>query len=101
MRVRTEEKPHPNPNAFYPQTLALTLAGGERITREIPHAWGHPLLPLTAQEREDKFRLCWHLTRARSAAQDQQMEDMIGWLNRLSEAADAAPLVALLAAAPA
>lgn len=101
LQVRTEEKPHPNPNAFYPQTLELTLTGGERITREIPHAWGHPLLPLTAQEREDKFRLCWHLTRTRSAAQDQQMEAMIGWLNRLPEAADAAPLVALLAAAPA
>jgi 2-methylcitrate dehydratase PrpD len=99
MRVTTEEKPHPNANAFYPQTLTLTLSSGERITREIPYAWGHPLLPLSAQEREDKFRLCWHLTRERNAAQNQQMEDMIAWLNRLPEAPDAAPLVALLAAA--
>ena len=98
MRVVTEEKPHPNPNAFYPQTLTVELNSGERITREIPYAWGHPLLPLSAQEREDKFRLCWHLTRARSAAQDQKMEDMITWLNQLPEAPDAAPLVALLAA---
>jgi aconitate decarboxylase len=98
MRVTTEEKPHPNANAFYPQTLTLTLTNGDRITREIPYAWGHPLLPLSAQEREDKFRLCWHLTREGNAAQNQQMEAMIAWLNRLPEAPDAAPLVALLAA---
>jgi hypothetical protein len=79
--------------------LTLTLTNGDRITREIPYAWGHPLLPLSAQEREDKFRLCWHLTREGNAAQNQQMEAMIAWLNRLPEALDAAPLVALLAAA--
>jgi aconitate decarboxylase len=98
-RVTTEEKPHPNANAFYPQTLTLMLASGESITREIPYAWGHPLLPLSAQEREDKFRLCWHLTRERNPGQEQQMEDMIAWLNQLPEAPDAAPLVTLMSAA--
>lgn len=97
LRVRTGEQPHPNPNAFYPQTLVLELADGECIRCEIPHAWGHPLLPLSAQEREDKFRLCWHLTRARDAQQEQRMEAMLDWLRRLPEARDAAPLVALLA----
>jgi aconitate decarboxylase len=98
MRVRTEEKPHPNPNAFYPQTMVVELSGGETVTREIPFAWGHPLLPLSAQEREEKFRLCWHLTRAPGAAQDLQMEATLDWLRHLPEASDAAPLVALLAA---
>lgn len=96
-RVITGEKQHPNPNAFYPQSLTLELVSGERITREIPYAWGHPLLPLNAQEREDKFRLCWHLTREHGAAQDQQMETMLDWLRRLPEAGNAEPLVALLA----
>jgi len=97
LRVITGEKPHPNPNAFYPQTLRLELANGESIAREIPYAWGHPMLPLSTQEREDKFRLCWHLTRARDAQQDRRMEDMLDWLRRLPEARDAQPLAALLA----
>ncbi|MEO8545001.1 MAG: MmgE/PrpD family protein [Burkholderiaceae bacterium] len=98
MRVTSQEKPHPNPNAFYPQTMLLELSSGETLTREIPYAWGHPQLPLSSQEREDKFRLCWHLTRERSAAQDHKMERMIAWLRHLSEAPDAVPLVELLAA---
>lgn len=97
-RVITGEKPHPNPNAFYPQTLVLELSNGQSITREIPYAWGHPLLPLSAQEREDKFRLCWHLTRECNPEQDRKMESMLDWLRRLPEARDAVPLVALLAA---
>ncbi|MEO8656401.1 MAG: hypothetical protein ABI409_19920, partial [Ramlibacter sp.] len=96
-RVTTGEKHHPNPNAFYPQSLTLELADGERITRDIPYAWGHPQLPLTPQEREDKFRLCWRLTRESSAEQESQMEDMLDWLRRLPDARDASPLVALLA----
>jgi aconitate decarboxylase len=98
MRVTSQEKPHPNPNAFYPQTMHLELSSGEILTREIPYAWGHPQLPLSSQEREDKFRLCWHLTRERSAAQDQKMERMLAWLRQLPEAPNALPLVELLAA---
>jgi aconitate decarboxylase len=93
-RVVTAEKPHPNPNAFYPQTLVLELDDGQRIVREIPHAWGHPLAPLSAREREDKFRLCWRLTRPRSEA---RMEQAIAWLNRLPAQQDVQPLVELLA----
>lgn len=92
-RVHTAEKPHPNPNAFYPQTLRLELSDGRSLSREIPHAWGHPLAPLSPQEREDKFRLCWRLTRSAGPA----MEDAIAWLNRLPAQTDLAPLVALLA----
>ena len=96
-RITTAEKPHPNPNAFYPQTLTLELADGRRIERDIPYAWGHPQMPLTAAEREDKFRLCWRLTREASPQGEARMEAAIGWLNRLPEEADIQPLLDLLA----
>jgi len=96
-RITTAEKPHPNPNAFYPQTLTLELADGRRLGRDIPYAWGHPQMPLTAAEREDKFRLCWRLTREASPQGEARMEAAIGWLNRLPEEADIQPLLDLLA----
>ena len=92
-RVHTAEKPHPNPNAFYPQTLRLHLNDGQSVTQEIPHAWGHPLTPLTQEEREDKFRLCWRLTRPESAA----MDEAIAWLSALPRHAEVSKLVSLLA----
>ena len=67
------------------------------MQREIPHAWGHPLMPLTAAEREDKFRLCWRLTRDTSAQGEARMEQAIAWLNRLRDADDVQPLLDLLA----
>lgn len=96
-RVTTAEKPHPNPNAFYPQSLTLELADGTRVQREIPHAWGHPLLPLSRAEREDKFRLCWRLSRETSPQGEARMQEAIAWLDRLSEVQDVRPLLDLLA----
>lgn len=92
-RITTAAKAHPNPNAFYPQTLTLRLNTGEVIVREIPYAWGHPQMPLTAQEREDKFRLCWKLSRA----SDPHLEATIAWLQSLEDANDMQPLLNLLA----
>lgn len=96
-RITTAEKPHPNPNAFYPQSLALELADGTRVQREIPHAWGHPLMPLSVAEREDKFRLCWRLTRDTSPQGEARMEAAIAWLNGLAAQDDTRPLLELLA----
>ena len=93
-RVSTHEAPHPNPNAFYPQTLVLRLDDGSEHRREIPHAWGHPDMPLSAPEREDKFRLCWRLRHGDGAG--DRLEQALAWLNALGSAADPRPLFALL-----
>lgn len=95
-RVSTAEKPHPNPNAFYPQTLRLELDDGQCIEREIPYAWGHPNMPLNAAEREDKFRLCWRLTRASDASSEAAMEQALDWLRNLDQASDSSSLLELL-----
>lgn len=96
-RIETFERPHPNPNAFYPQTLSLELNTGEVFNRDIPYAWGHPSMPLSPQECEDKFRLCWRLSRPTSIASEQQMEAAITWLHALTSANDMHILGGMLA----
>jgi 2-methylcitrate dehydratase PrpD len=96
-RVHTQQFEHPNPNAFYPQKIKIVLGDGSEMSQDIPHAWGHPDMPLTAEEREDKFRLCWRLKYPRDAAHEQQLEHTLAWLNRLPEQSDTAPLYELLA----
>jgi 2-methylcitrate dehydratase PrpD len=96
-KVRIVELPNPDPNAFYPQSLTLTLRDGRLIERDIPFAWGHPELPLSAQEREDKFRLCWRLTRGSEPQSEAQMEEAIAWLRDPTAARDCTFLLTLLA----
>jgi len=95
-QVVTREVSHPNPNAFYPQTLTLKLGDGQVIVREIPFAWGHPDMALTPQEREDKFRLCWHLKYEETAANESRMENTLSWLRALPDQQDTTALFTLL-----
>lgn len=93
-RVSTHEAPHPNPNAFYPQTLVLRMSDGCEHRREIPYAWGHPDMPLSARERDDKFRLCWRLRHG--DADEAGLAQALAWLNELRSAQDAKVLFGLL-----
>lgn len=95
-RIEVIEVPRPDENAFYPQHLRLTLSGGRVIEREIPYAWGHPLFPLTAAEREHKFRRCFDLTRGEGAGHAAATDAMLAWIDRLEEAPGCQPLIALL-----
>lgn len=90
------EADHPNPNAFYPQHLRLELADGRTIERDIPHAWGHPLLPLTAAEGEAKFRRCVQLARGDDDATRRSVDAMLAWLAAMPRAADCTPLLRFL-----
>lgn len=95
-KISVVEVPHPDPNAFYPQHLKVELADGRVIERDIPYAWGHPELPLTVAEREQKFKLCWHLTHDRTPAEDAALEQALEWLSAIERADDCLPLIALL-----
>jgi aconitate decarboxylase len=95
-KVQVVEEPHPNPNAFYPQHVTLELADGRTVRRDIPYAWGHPEMPLTAAEGHAKFRRCVQLARGDGAATAEELERMLAWLERLDEARDTAPLFAFL-----
>jgi aconitate decarboxylase len=49
---------NPDQNALDPQTISVTLASGAVHTVHLPHVYGHPAVPLTAAENEEKFRRC-------------------------------------------
>lgn len=95
-RIEVLERAHPNPNAFYPQHLSLTLEDGSVHEREIPYAWGHPALPLNAPEREDKFRLCWRLSHEASAASEAALAGALDELRDLQNVSDCGALLQLL-----
>ena len=96
-RVEVVERAHPNPNAFFPQHLTLTLDDGTVHEREIPYAWGHPQMPLDAQAREDKFRLCWRISHEAGEASEAAMEKALTTLRDLEGMDDCAMLLQLLA----
>lgn len=96
-KVETIEVPHSNPNAFYPQHLTLQLTDDRVFERPIPYAWGHPLLPLSAQAREDKFRLCWYLTRGSDSGSKSSLEHVISWLGDMEHVEDCDYLLKFLA----
>ncbi|MBU1357767.1 MAG: MmgE/PrpD family protein [Gammaproteobacteria bacterium] len=98
-KIAVVEVPNDDPNAFYPQSLRLELADGRVIERDVPHAWGHPLAPLTPAERDDKFRLCWRLTRGGGASAEAEMEEALGMLKGLDQAGDCKALLSLVAGA--
>ncbi|MBO9514769.1 MAG: MmgE/PrpD family protein [Variovorax sp.] len=95
-RISVVEVANPDPNAFYPQQLTVELADGRVFERALPCAWGHPDMPLTRREREDKFRLCWRLSRAATPAGEAAMEDAIAWLSAFEQAGDCLALIDLL-----
>lgn len=95
-KVQVLVEPNPNANAFFPQHVTLELEDGRVIERAVPYAWGHPLLPMSPQEREDKFRRCLHLTREDTAQQREATQAMIGWVGQLPQQQDCAPLLAFL-----
>ncbi|MEM8663878.1 MAG: MmgE/PrpD family protein [Pseudomonadota bacterium] len=47
---------NPDPNALDPQRFVVRLKDGREITIDIPHMVGHPAVPLSADENEEKFR---------------------------------------------
>ena len=58
MRTETAQFDWPDPNAFYPQRITLERSDGRASVIEVPHAWGHPAMPLTTAENLAKFRGC-------------------------------------------
>jgi 2-methylcitrate dehydratase PrpD len=57
-RVRIEPDGNTNENALDPQEVTVRLQDGTTHHIHLPHTYGHPAVPLTAAENEDKFRRC-------------------------------------------
>ena len=97
-RVQTIEVPHDNPNAFYPQTIAIEFSDRETLKYEIPIAWGHPDMPLSEADRVAKFELCCQLAANSGTTQSVDAQAFAQWIQQLDEAKDLAPLLNLLQA---
>jgi 2-methylcitrate dehydratase PrpD len=57
-RIETGQFDWPDANAFFPQRITIERNDGRVTVHEVPHAWGHPAMPLTAAENLAKFRDC-------------------------------------------
>jgi len=57
-KIRLEPDDNTNENALDPQHITVRLASGAVHAIHLPHTYGHPAVPLTAAENEDKFRRC-------------------------------------------
>jgi 2-methylcitrate dehydratase PrpD len=57
-RIETGQFEWPDPNAFFPQRISIERTDGRATVHEVPHAWGHPAMPLSAAENHAKFRDC-------------------------------------------
>jgi 2-methylcitrate dehydratase PrpD len=95
-RIETAVFDWPDPNAFFPQRIRVERSDGRVSTHELPHAWGHPQMPLSAEENLAKFRDC--LRFAGIAPDGEAATRAASRLAGLADAHDIAPLLATLAA---
>jgi 2-methylcitrate dehydratase PrpD len=59
---------NPDQNALDPQRISVRLASGAEHVVDLAHVYGHPAVPLTAAENEEKFRRCCGYGRVALAA---------------------------------
>ena len=60
-RVTLADNGNPDPNALFPQAIAISFADGRRITRAIPATLGSPAAPLTPAQTAAKLALAREL----------------------------------------
>jgi aconitate decarboxylase len=90
-RVTIERDDNPDPNAFTPQYVDVTLTDGRRLTTTLTEVLGSPGNPLSAQGVEDKFRA--NLTSVGRADTADAVIELTAGLDDLS---DIRPLLELL-----
>lgn len=96
-RVTVVQDDNPDLNALTPQTIAVTLVDGTRHAITLEEVYGHPTVPLSAEENVGKFLRCTGygsrvLDRARAEA-------LIRTIDTLETLDDAARIPALTLAA--
>lgn len=82
---------NPDQNALDPQRISVTLRDGATHSIVLPHVYGHPAVPLTAAENEEKFRRCCGYGRVPMAGAERLVAAVAG----LEQLDDVAALVRL------
>lgn len=63
-KVRMETDSNPNPNAFMPQTICVTMNNSQSISIDLDEALASPGRPLTREQCERKFVQCCSLSKS-------------------------------------
>jgi 2-methylcitrate dehydratase PrpD len=94
-RIRIEPDGNTDENALDPQHIGVTLRDGTRHEIHLPHTYGHPAVPLTAAENEEKFfRCCRHAVPPVPEARATRIRDLVAGLDTLQDVATLARAVA-------
>ncbi len=84
--VRIEPDGNPDENALDPQHIAVRLRDGTRHAIDLPHTYGHPAVPLSAEENEEKFfRCCRHAVPPVPPSRAARIRDLVARLEALPD----------------
>ncbi len=93
-KVRILVDDNPDPNAFDPQTLRITLVDGTVHEITLPRVLGSPPNPLSRQAQLEKFRSC--VSFGAPQWPSERADDLIDLVDRLEDLADLSMLYRLL-----
>lgn len=86
--VRIEPDGNTNENALDPQEVRVTLKSGVEHRIILPHTYGHPAVPLTAAENEEKFfRCCRHAVPPVPNDRARRIRDLVTSIEDLADVA--------------
>ncbi len=91
-KVRMEIDSNPDPNAFGPQLITVTLRDGTALRHAIDTMLASPVRPLPRVDELTKFRRCWDLAAEPMGAP----EPVIAMIDRLEDVPDLRELLPLL-----
>jgi aconitate decarboxylase len=87
-KVRLEPNDVTDENALDPQEIEVRLASGAVHSIHLPHVYGHPEAPLTAEENEEKFfRCCRHAEPPVPEARARRIRDLVAGVEGLPDVA--------------
>ena len=90
--VRIEPDDNTNENALDPQEIAVRLKDGRVHRIQLPHTYGHPAVPLSTAENEEKFfRCCRHAVPAVPGDRARHLRDLVA---TIEDCADVGTLAA-------
>jgi 2-methylcitrate dehydratase PrpD len=87
-RVRHEPDGNPDENALDPQRIEVRLEDGTLHAVDLPHVHGHPAVPLTDRENDEKFFRCLrHAVPPVPEARGRAIRDRVMGLEGLADVA--------------
>jgi aconitate decarboxylase len=88
-KVRIEPDANTNVNALTPQRLTVTLASGLMHSLDLPHVYGAPEAPMSANAQQEKFTACCrHAARPLNDARIAALAERVAALATVSDVSE-------------